>query len=50
MNELFSIIVISVIFLSGIVPVVMGIIYYARENRRLDKEEKENAAKAASHS
>lgn len=49
MNELLSIIAISAIFLAGIIPVVMGIIYYARENRRIDREEREKAAKAASH-
>ena len=49
MNELLTIIVISVIFLSGIIPVVMGIIYYARDNRRMDLEERAKAEKAASH-
>ena len=48
MNEILSIIAITAIFLAGIVPVVMGIIYYARENKRLDREEKE-AERAASH-
>ncbi|MEO5600613.1 MAG: hypothetical protein ABIR06_06785 [Cyclobacteriaceae bacterium] len=47
-NEVISIILILVIFLTGFVPIVMGIIYYTRENRRLDGEEKE-AKKAASH-
>lgn len=50
MNEILSIIVISVIFLSGIIPVIMGIIYYARDNRRLDLEERAKARKTASHS
>lgn len=49
MNEVLSIIVISVIFLSGIIPVIMGIIYYARDNRRMDRERKDKARKAASH-
>jgi hypothetical protein len=44
MTEILSIIAISVIFLSGIIPLVMGIVYYARENRRLDREEKERTA------
>ena len=47
-KELISIIMIFIIFLSGFVPIVMGIIYYTRENRRLDREEKERGAKAAS--
>ena len=40
-NEVISIVLILVIFLSGFVPIVMGIIYYTRENRRLDREERE---------
>lgn len=48
MNEVLSIIMIAGIFLAGFIPIVMGIIYYTRENRRLDREEKE-AEKAATH-
>ena len=48
-SEIVSIILILMVFFSGFIPIVMGIIYYARENRRLDREEKENAGKAASH-
>ena len=46
-TEIVEIILILVILLSGIIPLVMGIIYYTRENRRLDREEKD-APKAAS--
>ncbi len=46
-NDILSIIAITGIFLAGIIPLVMGIIYYTRENRRLDREEKD-AQKAAS--
>jgi len=48
--EIIEIILILVILLSGLIPLVMGIIYYARENRRLDNEEREKAQKSASHS
>lgn len=47
-REIVEIILILVILLSGIIPIVMGIIYYTKENRRLDREGK-NAEKAASH-
>lgn len=40
-REIVEIILILVILLSGIIPIVMGIIYYTRENRRLDREEKD---------
>lgn len=46
-TEIVEIILILVILLSGIIPLVMGIIYYTRENRRLDREEKD-AQKAVS--
>jgi hypothetical protein len=48
-REILEIVLIMIIFLSGFIPIVMGIIYYTRENRRLDREEKEKAAKAGSH-
>jgi hypothetical protein len=48
-REILEIVLILVIFLSAIVPMVMGIIYYTRENRRLDREEREKAGKPASH-
>jgi hypothetical protein len=48
-EDILSYIVIIGIFLAGFVPIVMGIIYYTRENRRLDREEKEKASKAPSH-
>jgi hypothetical protein len=38
---------ISVIFLTGFIPIVMGIIDYSKENRRLDRKAK-NAEKVAS--
>jgi cell division protein FtsL len=47
-TEILSVVLIIVILLAGIIPMVMGIIYYTKENRRLDREEK-NARKAASH-
>jgi hypothetical protein len=47
-TEIISIILILMVFLSGFIPIVMGIVYYARENRRLDREEREKASKAAS--
>ena len=48
-REIIEIVLILIIFLSGFIPIVMGIIYYARENRRIDREEREKAAKAASN-
>lgn len=48
MSEVVSIVLILMVFFSGFIPIVMGIIYYARENRRLDREERERAEKAAS--
>lgn len=39
--DVISIILIVVLFLSGFIPLVMGIVYFARENRRLDREERE---------
>lgn len=48
--EIISIIAIMMVFLSGFIPLVMGIVYYARENRRLDREEKEREkAKSAAN-
>lgn len=47
-SEIVSIILILMVFFSGFVPIVMGIIYYARDNRRLDREEGERVRKAAS--
>ena len=47
-NDILAYIAITGIFLAGFIPIVMGIIYYTRENRRLDQEEKE-AKKAAAH-
>ncbi|MBL0742868.1 hypothetical protein [Chryseolinea lacunae] len=38
MSDLFSYIVIAGIFLGGMVPIVAGIIYYVKENKRLDHE------------
>jgi hypothetical protein len=46
-REIFEIVLMCIIFLSGFIPIVMGIIYYARENRRLDREEKEKREAAA---
>ena len=48
-REIFEIVLIMLIYLSGIIPMIMGIIYYTRENRRLDREEREKAQKPASH-
>lgn len=48
--DIISIFLILILFLSGFVPLVMGIVYYARENRRMDREEKEKEeAKAAAN-
>ena len=47
-GEIVSIVLILMVFFSGFIPIVMGIVYYARENRRLDREEKERS-RAASH-
>lgn len=47
-NDILTLIPVIVIFLSVIIPLVMGIVYYTRENRRLDREERERAQKAAS--
>jgi hypothetical protein len=38
MKEAFEYFAIIVIFLSAIIPMIAGIIYHSRENRRLDKE------------
>ena len=46
-SEIVSIVLILMVFFSGFVPIVMGIIYYARENRRLDREEKQKRETAA---
>ncbi|MEX1240132.1 MAG: hypothetical protein WEB30_10455 [Cyclobacteriaceae bacterium] len=37
MNEIFGYIAIAAMFLSGIVPMVIGIFHYIKENRRLDE-------------
>ena len=49
-NDVLGLIIIAGVFLAGFVPLVMGIIYYMRENQRLDREDREKAQKAASHS
>lgn len=49
LNETIQIILILMLFLTLFIPLVMGIIYYARENRRLDKEARRSAEKAAAH-
>ncbi len=46
--DIISYVAMTGIFLAGFVPIVMGIIYYTRENRRLDRESKD-AEKAAAH-
>ena len=46
--EIVSIILVLMLFLSGFIPIVMGIIYYARDNQRLDKEYKEKLRRGAS--
>ena len=48
-TEILEIVLILVILIPGIITMVMGIIYYTRENRRLDREEKEKAQNSASH-
>lgn len=48
MNEIISSIAISVIFLAGLIPLILGIIDYAKENKRQD-EERKSAEKSASH-
>ncbi len=48
-REIIEIILIIIIFLSGFIPIVMGIVDSVRENRRLDQKEKDSAAKAALH-
>jgi hypothetical protein len=47
LSETIQIILILMLFLTLFVPVVMGIIYYARENRRLDREARQRGEKAA---
>ena len=37
MNEIFGYIAVTVIFLTGIVPMLIGIRHYLRENRKLDR-------------
>jgi hypothetical protein len=37
MNEIFGYIAIAAMFLSGIVPMVIGIFHYIKENRKLDE-------------
>lgn len=48
-NEILTLIPVVVIFLSLFIPLVMGIVYYTRENRRLDREERARTRKTASH-
>lgn len=48
-KEIIEIILILIILLSGLIPIVMGIVYYARENRRLDREEEERVSNTTSH-
>ncbi len=45
-QDIFSLVILAGVFLAAFVPLLMGLIYYIRENRRLDREERENAAKA----
>lgn len=47
-KDILGLVIIAGVFLAVFVPLVMGIVYYTRENRRLDREERENARKAAS--
>lgn len=47
-REIIEIVLMLIIFFSGFVPLVLGIIYYARENRRMDREAREESIKAAS--
>lgn len=41
--EIITIIAIMIVFLPIFTALVMGIVYYARENRRLDREERSKA-------
>ncbi|MEX1239667.1 MAG: hypothetical protein WEB30_08115 [Cyclobacteriaceae bacterium] len=47
-KEVLGLIIVAGVFLAGFIPMVMGIIYYTRENRRLDREERQRARKTAS--
>lgn len=48
-RQIIEIVLILVIFLSGFIPILMGIVHYAREIKRIDREKEEKRAKAASH-
>jgi len=49
-SEIISVILILIVFLSGFIPIVMGIVYYSRENRRLDRAEREKIEQTVSPS
>ena len=42
--DIFSLVAAAGIFLAVFIPLLMGLIYYIRENRRLDREEREKTA------
>ncbi len=46
--DIFSLAAAACIFLAVFIPLLMGLIYYIRENRRLDREEREKTAGAGS--
>ena len=45
MNDWFSYLIISGVFLGGMIPLVAGIIHYIKENRKLDNNRKGNRGK-----
>jgi hypothetical protein len=48
-QEILGLIIFAVIFLTGFIPMAIGIIQLTRENRRLDREWRESTKKGAAH-
>lgn len=45
MNDWFSYLIIGGVFLGGMVPLVAGIIHYAKANKKLDRESRQQKGK-----
>ena len=49
-SEIVKIALILMVFFSGFIPIVMGIVYYFRENRRYSREARQREKTAAENS
>lgn len=47
-DEIWGLIIFAGVFLSGMIPLIMLLVYFIRDNRRMDEEERQKAAKRAS--